>query len=156
MFDGFLFVGCIVVCMEEVYLFDSESETIVGEGVRNEEGCVVVQDESLSALTQFTVIPKSGFYYHESVQEVVPQSRRGTQVHVECMKCGFETVYGVRALIRSSRWESKRDGYPQRSAGCQECGANVWKEVCRQFGTCDWSDEFEWADPPEGNGVTAD
>lgn len=135
--------------MEEVYLFDAESELVVGEGVRNEEGCVVVKDESLSALTEFTVIPKDSFYQHELIQDIVPQGRRGTQVHVECMKCGFETVFGVRALIRSSRWESKRDGYPKRSSGCRECGENVWKEVSRQRSPCDWSDEFEWADSPE-------
>jgi len=141
--------------MEEVYLFDAESASVIGEGIRNEEGCVVVQDESLSSLTEFTVIPKMEFYMHPEVQDVVPQSRRGTQVHVECMYCGFETVFGVRALIRSSRWESDRNGYPNRSSSCRECEENVWKEVQRQAGTCDWSAEFDWADPPEKN-ATAD
>lgn len=53
------------------------------------------------------------FYQHDAVQDAVPQSTRGAQVHVECMVCGFETVYGVRALIKYGRWPNERNGYPK-------------------------------------------
>lgn len=137
--------------MERVYLYDTKSEEVVGTGKQTDTG-LVISDEAVEKYgsPSVVVIPKSEFYMDERVSdEVVPTQRRGTQVHVACMCCGFETVYGVRALIRSSRWDSKRNGYPQRSASCRECGENAWKEVERQYGPCDWSDSFEWADPPE-------
>jgi len=133
---------------ESVYLYDSVSEEIVGEGIRNSDGCVVVQDSELGSIGEFVVIGKDEFYHHEDIQDVVPKGMGRTQVHVECMACGFETVYGVRALIRDSRFEMERNGYPKWHQSCQECGENVWKEIRRQSGTCDWSDTFEWAEAP--------
>lgn len=136
-------MGRVLVCMEEVYIVDMEDETILGVGKRNESGEVVVSVD-LERVNEFEVVPVIGFYEAECLDGIVAEGLRGTQVHVECMKCGFETVYGVKALMRE---RGTREGYPKKA--CQECGANAWREVERQTGTCDWSDSFDWAEPPE-------
>lgn len=134
--------------MERVYLFDPDAKTVVEKGKQNSRGTVVVDGE-LTGVSDFIAIPVKSFYQHEAVQNVVPKGQVGTQAHVKCMCCGFETVYGAFALIKDVSWENKRNGYPKRSNSCRECGENAWKEIRWQSGTCDWSDSFEWADPPE-------
>jgi hypothetical protein len=131
---------------QAVYLFDPAEQTVVGIGktTDDERDMVYVEDEELLQRDDLKAIPKAEFYEDEAVQGSVPKENQlGTQIHVRCMNFGFDTVYGIKALIPDG------NTYPQTGATCQDCGENVWKEMERKNAPCDWSKKFEWAEPPD-------
>lgn len=124
-------------------MFDPVRESVIGKAKRVKIGDVVSEDGSLLPTAAMEVIPVDEFYDHEAVSDLVPEgSQHGCQVHVKCLNCGFETVYGLNALY--GRYGS--NDHPE--ANCDECELNVWEEVERQYSPCDWSDSFEWAEAP--------
>lgn len=133
--------------MVAVYVFDPETNSVVSKAAKTDLGRVVAKDGSLLPTPAMDIIPVTEFYDHEAVSELVPSGGQGCQVHVECLHCGFETVYGVYALF------GQRNGYDEPRSRCTECGLNVWKEVDRQWSSCDWSGYFEWAESPNKSRV---
>lgn len=134
--------------MSKVYLFDQDSEEVVAVGQQTDE-TVVVSDENFTSFDDVAVIAARDFYLDERVQGIVPEGTHHTQIHVECTVCGFETVFGVRALMQDTTYgRTELNGYPKPKCSCDGCGENAWREVERQLGPCDWSDSFDWAEPP--------